>query len=179
MSPAATATEKSNGYSNSNGNSSPAALLPNGEQQHQATTAAEVTPPTVLGDVARVRSKNAGPFEVTYDAMFSSAAAYHLVQRSGLLTPKTVAAAVGCAEADILWSGFFDPALAYKVTVPRFARNSSGSGSESSRRVVPSGSFMESDVHASQKYIDLLNLPLPADLVASLVKSARWENGSP
>lgn len=121
--------------------------------------------PSILGDLARVRSKNAGPFEITYDAMFSSAAAYHLVKRSGLLTPKAVAAAVGLSdERDIVWEGFFDPALAYKVTAPRLRHG----------RRVASGSFMESDVHASQKYIGFLNMKLPEDLVASLVKSAKW-----
>ncbi|EMR68246.1 putative caib baif family enzyme protein [Eutypa lata UCREL1] len=121
--------------------------------------------PSILGDLARVRSKNAGPFEITYDAMFSSAAAYHLVKRSGLLTPKAVAAAVGLSdERDIVWEGFFDPALAYKVTAPRLRDG----------RRVASGSFMESDVHASQKYIGFLNMKLPEDLVASLVKSAKW-----
>lgn len=121
--------------------------------------------PSILGDLARVRSKNAGPFEITYDAMFSSAAAYHLVKRSGLLTPKAVAAAVGLSdERDIVWEGFFDPALAYKVTAPRLRHG----------RRVASGSFMENDVHASQKYIGFLNMKLPEDLVASLVKSAKW-----
>lgn len=121
--------------------------------------------PSILGDLARVRSKNAGPFEITYDAMFSSAAAYHLVKRSGLLTPKAVAAAVGLSdERDIVWEGFFDPALAYKVTAPRLRHG----------RRVASGSFMESDVHASQKYIGFLNMKLPEDLVASLVKSTKW-----
>ncbi|RYP32718.1 hypothetical protein DL767_005052 [Monosporascus sp. MG133] len=121
--------------------------------------------PSVLGDIARVRSKNSGPFEVTYDAMFGSEAAYHLVRRSGMLNPKTVAAAVGCREDDVVWSGFFDPALAYKVTTPRLGRGG---------RPMPSGSFMENDVHASQKYIGFLNMKLPDDLVASLVKSAKW-----
>ena len=121
--------------------------------------------PRVLGDIARVRSKNAGPFEITYDAMFDSEAVYHLVKRSGVLSVRAVCKAIGLEkESDVVWSGFFDPARAYKITTPRLRDG----------RRVPSGSFMESDVHASQKYIGLLNLPLPADLVESLVNSTQW-----
>lgn len=121
--------------------------------------------PTVLGDIARVRSKNAGPFEITYDAMFDSDAVYHLVKRSGVLSTRAVCEAIGLEkESDVVWSGFFDPARAYKITAPRLRDG----------RRVPSGSFMETDVHASQKYIGLLNLPLPTDLVERLVNSTQW-----
>ena len=120
--------------------------------------------PAVLGDIARVRSKNAGPFEITYDAMFDSETVYYVVKKSGFLDTALACKAIGLdKESDVVWSGFFDPARAYKITAPRL-RNG---------HRVASGSFMEGDVHASQKYIGLLNLPLPADLVESLAKIVR------
>ena len=115
----------------------------------------------VLGDIARVRSKNAGPFEITYDALFDSEAEYNLVKQSWALHNERVCKAIGLEnESDVIWSGFFDPAHAYKITAPRLRDG----------RRVASGSFMEGDVHASQKYIGLMNLPLPAELIVMLVK---------
>lgn len=108
--------------------------------------------PKTLGDIARVvRSKNAGPFEITFDVIFEKPAVYQLVKDFGVLTTKAIAPLIDIAEEDIIWSGFYDQALAFKATIPRLRKG----------KVVPNGGFMENDVHASQQYIGLLYMELP------------------
>ena len=48
---------------------------------------------TQLAELARlIRSKNAGPFELTFDIMFDDDATYQRVKHSGALTREAVAA---------------------------------------------------------------------------------------
>ncbi|KAI1472186.1 uncharacterized protein F4812DRAFT_2098 [Daldinia caldariorum] len=115
--------------------------------------------PTKLGDLAQViRSKNSGPYEITLDLVFASRATYLRVKDSGLLSVQTVAEAYKLPESDILWCGFFDPAQAFKATIPRIRAG----------RRMPGGGFMENDVHGSQQHLPLVNLKLPEELLASL-----------
>ncbi|RBA20855.1 hypothetical protein FPRO05_08302 [Fusarium proliferatum] len=108
--------------------------------------------PETLSDLCRiVRSKNAGPYEITIDAMFASEEAYEAVKSSDLLSPSNVAKAIGISEEDIIWIGFFDPAISFKVTIPRIR-----SGKKKS-----AGGFMENDIHGSQEHMGLASLKLP------------------
>ncbi|KAI1045741.1 hypothetical protein LB505_009309 [Fusarium chuoi] len=108
--------------------------------------------PETLSDLCRiVRSKNAGPYEITIDAMFASEKAYEAVKSSDLLSPSNVAKAIGIPEQDIIWIGFFDPAIAFKVTIPRIR-----SGKKKS-----AGGFMENDIHGSQEHMGLASMKLP------------------
>ncbi|KAM5516689.1 caib baif family enzyme [Fusarium oxysporum f. sp. phaseoli] len=105
-----------------------------------------------LSDLCRiVRSKNAGPYEITIDAMFASKEAYEGVKSSDLLSASNVAKAIGISEEDIIWIGFFDPAISFKVTIPRVR-----SGKKKS-----AGGFMENDIHGSQEHMGLASLKLP------------------
>lgn len=118
------------------------------------------SPPRTLRDIAKViRSKNAGPFELTFDVMFDDATVYQVVKESGVLCPEVIAKIykVG-STAEILWCGFFDQALAFKATLPR-TRNGA---------VICSGGYMEDDVHGSQQYIPLMGLPLGDALILKL-----------
>ncbi|OTA98992.1 hypothetical protein M426DRAFT_325510 [Hypoxylon sp. CI-4A] len=118
------------------------------------------TKPKALGDLAKVvRSKNAGPYEITFDLIFESRDTYLKVKDSGLLSKETIASAYNLAESDIVWCGFFDPAQAFKATIPRIRAG----------KRVPGGSFMENDVHGSQQHLALVNLKLPDELLAALV----------
>lgn len=115
--------------------------------------------PQTLFDVAQViRSKNAGPFEVTLDVMFDNQAVYDAVKTSGLLSREVIAQAYDIPAEDIVWAGFFDAAMAFKATVPR------------RRRGLPScsGGFLEDDVHGSQLYSPLRVIPLPENLISRL-----------
>lgn len=127
------------------------------------------TRPKTLSDITRIlRSKNAGPFEITLDAMFHSEEAYYAIKKSDLLSPGNVAKALGIAEEDIIWSGFFDPALAFKVTIPR----------KRGGMRAAAGSFMENDVHGSQQHVGFANIKLPSALGGvsgyELVGLGRW-----
>ncbi|KAI7767260.1 hypothetical protein LZL87_009662 [Fusarium oxysporum] len=105
-----------------------------------------------LSDLCRiVRSKNAGPYEITIDAMFASIEAYEAVKSSDLLSTSNVAKAIGISEEDIIWIGFFYPAISFKVTIPRVR-----SGKKKS-----AGGFMENDIHGSQEHMGLASLRLP------------------
>ncbi|XXH02207.1 hypothetical protein Hte_008575 [Hypoxylon texense] len=115
--------------------------------------------PTILGDLAKVvRSKNAGPYEITFDLIFESRDTYLKVKESGLLSAKAVASAYKLPESDVVWSGFFDPAQAFKATIPRIRAG----------KRTPGGSFMENDVHGSQQHLPLVNVKLPEELIATL-----------
>ena len=115
--------------------------------------------PRTLLDVAKViRSKNAGPFEVTLDVIFDDRAVYSLVKKSGILNRQVVANLYGLTTDQITWADFFDVAMAFKATVPRRR-----DGKPSS-----SGGFMEDDVHGSQKYTALMGLELSNELIVNL-----------
>lgn len=98
-----------------------------------------------LADI--VRSKNAGPYRITFDVMFADKARYERVRDSAAITPQTVAAAYGIDIAQI--SSFFhiDQAQAIKVTIVRpRAQGAAGDG----------------DMYGCQHHVPLMNIPVPA-----------------
>ena len=100
-----------------------------------------------LGDVASViRSKNSGPYELTFDVMFPDQEIYEKVKELDLLTRGTVAGLYNLSDADVIASLYWDPAMAYKATIKRSAI---------------SGGFGETDTHGSQQHIPFLYLTLP------------------
>ena len=57
---------------------------------------------TALAELARlIRSKNAGPFELTFDIMFEDAATYERVKRSGAVSREAVASRYGLPAEDV------------------------------------------------------------------------------
>lgn len=101
-----------------------------------------------LGDVANVlRSKNAGPYEITFDLMFDGNDLYQAVKDTGLLNEHLIETLYGLNPGEVVWCGFFDPARAYKATIRR------------KRHALPaaSGGFLEDDVHGSQQYLPLFH----------------------
>ena len=93
-----------------------------------------------------IRSKNAGPFALTFDVMFSSADAYTRVKRSGVLTAERFAAIYRVPVEDV--AAFeCDQALAFKFSIPR-------------PRV--QGDFGDGDMHGGQQYAPLLDVEVPA-----------------
>ena len=125
----------------------------NGLHPPPAYTLGPPPPPgtTYLGTLASVlRSKNAGPYELTFDVMFSSHSIYDLVKNSGILSRETIARLYHIEAADVVACLFWDPALAFKATIVR-------------PRV--SGGFGESDTHGSQQHVPLMYLPVPVENV--------------
>src|SRR5688572_27690524 len=101
---------------------------------------------TQLARLARlIRSKNAGPFELTFDIMFEDAATYERVKASGVLTREKVAACYGLEPSQVK---FFlcDNALAIKASIPR---------------PVFQGDPRDSDGHGGQQYAPLMDIEIP------------------
>ena len=101
-------------------------------------------PLSELADI--IRSKNAGPFRITLDILFSDPARYRQVRDSGGVTRETVASAYGIKPTEI--TSFFkvDMANAIKITL---------------RRPRCQGSFGESDIYGCQQHVPLLGLAIP------------------
>lgn len=100
-----------------------------------------------LKDIARViRSKNAGPFEVTFDIIFANAEDFEAVRRTGVITPELISELYDVPTQCIVTFGFFDRIHAIKITLPR-------------RR--PQGSIGETDMHAAQQHVPLMTIKLP------------------
>lgn len=97
-----------------------------------------------LVDVARViRSKNAGPFELTLDIFFRTRDDYNRFRRCGVLTPQRIAHLYHVATEDVLGILYFEPAHAVKITL---------------RRRIPSGAPGDSDIYGAQQHAPLLAL---------------------
>ena len=100
-----------------------------------------------LADIARViRSKNSGPFELTFDVMFDSLDVYERVRSSGAVTREALGALYGVGDPDITNFQFFEPALAFKLTI---------------RRPGKQGSVGETDTFGAQQHAPLLELQIP------------------
>lgn len=102
---------------------------------------------TVLKDLASViRSKNAGPYEITFDIILDDDASFQRVQSSNRLTTDTIAQLFNVEVQDIVELVFFKQARAVKITM---------------KRTVPSGSPGERDTYGAQQHVPLLNLSIP------------------
>jgi hypothetical protein len=72
-----------------------------------------------LGDLAcLIRSKNAGPFQLTFDIMFDDEQVYRKILKAKVLTKPIFASLYRVPEDEVL---FFehDAAKAIKITIPR------------------------------------------------------------
>ena len=96
-----------------------------------------------LADV--VRSKNAGPFELTIDIIFDNLKDYNLVKEKAVITREKIAKLYQVPLADVKDVIYFEPARAIKVTL---------------KRPIPAGSPGERDVYGAQQHAPLLNLEL-------------------
>jgi uncharacterized protein DUF4387 len=101
-------------------------------------------PLSQLADI--IRSKNAGPFRITLDILFSDPARYRLVRDSGAVTRETVAQAYGIGPEEITSFFHIDMANAIKITL---------------RRPRAQGSFGESDIYGCQQHVPLLGIAVP------------------
>ena len=104
---------------------------------------------TPLTDLATViRSKNAGPFELTLDIMFKAEKSYYFLKNSNFFTAELFAKLYGVGIEKILKVIYFDPALAVKCTLVR---------------ALVSGSIGDSDVYGAQQHAPLLYLKVPVE----------------
>lgn len=97
-----------------------------------------------LYDVARIlRSKNSGPFELTFDIIFDDKKAYEKVKESHLIQEKTISRIYRIKEERIKSIVFFDQALGIKITIARD---------------ISSGTIGDRDVYGAQQHAPLMNL---------------------
>ena len=98
-----------------------------------------------LGDIAMlIRSKNAGPFILTFDILFADLSSYRRVKDSGALNPAAFAKLYRCPVEKVR---FFEceNALAFKFSIPR---------------PLTQGELGDGDMHGGQQIIPLMNLEI-------------------
>jgi hypothetical protein len=99
-----------------------------------------------LADTATlIRSKNAGPFFLTFDILFDNAQHYQLVKASQCLNEQAFARLYACPVEMVR---FFtcDNALAFKFSIPR---------------PLPQGDVGDGDLHGGQQFCPLMNIEIP------------------
>ncbi len=101
--------------------------------------------PTLQQLSGLIRSKNAGPFVLTFDIMFTDDASYRRVRDSGVLTREAFARLYGCPAESVRFYAC-DNARAFKFSIPR------------PRLQVELG---DADLHGGQQFAPLLNLAIP------------------
>jgi hypothetical protein len=100
-----------------------------------------------LRELAKVvRSKNSGPFEITFDVIFDNIALYARVKASGVLNEALICKLYNVTKDDIVTLMFFDPARAFKLTL---------------KRSWAQGSVGERDTFGAQQHAPLLTIEIP------------------
>lgn len=101
-----------------------------------------------LKDIAKViRSKNAGPFEITMDIIFKTKKDYEEIKNRGIITKELISKLYQIPVEKIITFVYFDAANAIKITLPRPR---------------PQGSIGETDMHAAQQHVPLMNIEIPS-----------------
>ena len=102
---------------------------------------------TTIEDVASiVRSKNAGPFRLTFDIFFPDTESFRRIADGDVVTEEVVSDLYGVPTSDV-FGPYHKPELnAIKVTIAR---------------PTPAGSFEDTDVYGAQQHVPLLGLEVP------------------
>lgn len=101
-----------------------------------------------LKELAKViRSKNAGPYEITFDIMFPDKTSYCRVKESGALNEETICKLYHVTREQIAAMMYFEPALAFKFTLVRPDRSLQGS-------------VGENDTFGTQQHAPLLDIEI-------------------
>lgn len=98
-------------------------------------------PITKLADV--IRSKNAGPYELTMDIIFKDFDSYEIVKQKKVINKELISRLYQIPEEDINSIINFDPAKAIKITI---------------NRPFAAGGIGESDVYGAQQHAPLLSI---------------------
>lgn len=105
---------------------------------------------STIQNLARViRSKNAGPFQLTLDIIFKNREIFQRVRDSNQLTRSRIAELYGIKADKIHALIFFEPAYAVKIVMPRR---------------IASGSLGDSDVYGAQQHAPLFSLEFDFDV---------------
>jgi hypothetical protein len=104
----------------------------------------KMVPITELASV--IRSKNAGPFELTMDIIFKDQESFELVRKSEVINCDTISRLYQLDPSRILVLEPFEKALSYKITIVR---------------PVDSGSTYERDTYGAAQHAPLLMIKVP------------------
>ena len=97
---------------------------------------------TKLMDVASViRSKNSGPYELTFDIIFKDFETYNRAKEAQFISKSSFAPLYNIPEQNIISLVYFDPAKAVKITIVR---------------PIASGALGETDVYGAQQHAPLM-----------------------
>ena len=100
-----------------------------------------------LRDYANIiRSKNAGPYRLTFDILFRDEANFRAVCKSEAITRDSIARLYGVPPDQITSLFVIPTGRAIKVTM---------------RRQIGEGDFGDSDIYGCQQHAPLLDLPIP------------------
>lgn len=101
-----------------------------------------------LVDMASViRSKNSGPYELTFDIIFKTFDEYNFFKEHQPINSAVIAKLYGIKEEDVIQVIYFDPAKAVKATI---------------KRPIPSGALGETDVYGAQQHAPLMHFTFDA-----------------
>lgn len=96
-----------------------------------------------LKDISNViRSKNAGPFELTLDVLLKDQEMFEKLRKAEVINKKVIAELYRIPEADVISIVYFPNAKAIKATIVR---------------PLPSGALGERDVYGAQQHAPLVN----------------------
>jgi hypothetical protein len=90
-----------------------------------------------------LRSKLAGPYEISFDIIFHDLACFERAKNSGELTAEKIAALYGVKVEDMIACQYFKQAKAFKCTIPRVGK---------------AGGLGDRDLHASQQHVPLMGI---------------------
>ena len=93
-----------------------------------------------------IRSKNAGPYELTFDIIFKDAETYQKVLETGCFGPKLFAGLYKIPLEEVTSYVEFKPANAIKCTI---------------KRPLAAGDVGETDVYGAQQHAPLLGISIP------------------
>lgn len=93
-----------------------------------------------------IRSKNAGPYELTFDVMFKNHNVYQAARNSAVITRELIASLYELEVEEVRVLVWFDQALALKITIPRR---------------IPAGSPGERDLYGAQQHVLLESIEIP------------------
>jgi len=96
-----------------------------------------------LRDIANViRSKNAGPFELTLDVLLKDEEMFEKLKAADIINKRMIADLYQIPETDVISIVYFPNAKAIKATIVR---------------PLPSGALGERDVYGAQQHAPLVN----------------------
>ncbi len=100
-----------------------------------------------LGELAKfLRSKNAGPFLLTFDVFFHQRADYEMVRDSGVINVDSIARLYRLSDKQKISIFAFDKVAAIKITIPRS---------------IASGGVGDTDIYGAQQHAPLASVLVP------------------